>query len=271
MIGSIFKFRLSRSLSRNGLFLLIAGIFIFSGADSEALEVKKFIPPLEETIRLAEGKNVSGDSSGELVFRVKNLYYQIQSAREQLAISREVKGHFDKAVEKSEEKYDAGEEDISQSDITKLKLGLAGTRNDIIELETEIRIAKLSLGKYLGWTIAEDEELAEGKIVPVEFEFKDFGEFIAKMNNPHNTTDGDRKFVLEKAFYKVTEARGKMELAKETRKITRALLVTEVANYDFGIGSSGDLFEALIIYTRVLKGFYQSVFNYNMAVAELYR
>ncbi|NIQ01510.1 MAG: hypothetical protein GWM98_14905, partial [Nitrospinaceae bacterium] len=41
--------------------------------------------------------------------------------------------------------------------------------------------------------------------------------------------------------------------------------------YDFGLGDPGDLFEALIIYTRVLRGYYDSVNHLNMAVAELER
>ena len=53
--------------------------------------------------------------------------------------------------------------------------------------------------------------------------------------------------------------------------MTRALLVSEVANYDFGIGDSGDLFQALIIYTRVLNGYYDSVYNFNLLVAKLDR
>ena len=47
--------------------------------------------------------------------------------------------------------------------------------------------------------------------------------------------------------------------------------MSEVANYDFGIGDAGDLFEALIIYTRVLSGYYDSVYNFNLAVADLNR
>ena len=62
-----------------------------------------------------------------------------------------------------------------------------------------------------------------------------------------------------------------MELAKKNRKMTRALLVSEVANYDFGVGESGDLFQALIIYTRVLSGYYDSVYKYNLSVAILDR
>ena len=79
----------------------------------------------------------------------------------------------------------------------------------------------------------------------------------------------NKKFILKKAFIKVNEAREKMGLAKKIKKITRALLVTEVANYDFGIGDSQNLFEALVIYTRVLKGYYETIYNFNMAVADL--
>ena len=53
--------------------------------------------------------------------------------------------------------------------------------------------------------------------------------------------------------------------------MTRALLVSEVANYDFGVGETGDLFQALIIYTRVLNGYYNSVYKYNLSVAILDR
>ena len=76
---------------------------------------------------------------------------------------------------------------------------------------------------------------------------------------------------MRKSFLKVVEAGKKMELAKKNIKMTRALLVSEVANYDFGIGASGDLFQALIIYTRVLNGYYDSVYKYNLSVAILDR
>ena len=58
-------------------------------------------------------------------------------------------------------------------------------------------------------------------------------------------------------------------MPRKNRKISRALLVSEAANYDFGIGDPGDLFEALIIYTRVLGGYYDAVYNFNVSVAEL--
>ena len=50
---------------------------------------------------------------------------------------------------------------------------------------------------------------------------------------------------------------------------TGALLIAEVANYDFGIGDSQELFEALIVYSRVLSGYLDSIYKHNVAVAEL--
>ncbi|GIS85133.1 MAG: hypothetical protein CM1200mP16_14330 [Nitrospina sp.] len=77
----------------------------------------------------------------EELFKIKKFYYQNQYLAQKLEILNEVKGHFEKAVSKAEEKYDEGEEDISQSDITKLKLGLAGTLNNIYEVETDLQIS----------------------------------------------------------------------------------------------------------------------------------
>ena len=79
----------------------------------------------------------------------------------------------------------------------------------------------------------------------------------------------EKSFALYKAFIKVMESRDKMNLAEKLKKMTRALLVTESSNHDFGIGNSGDLFESLIIYTRVLSGYFETIYNFNMSVVEL--
>jgi hypothetical protein len=67
----------------------------------------------------------------------------------------------------------------------------------------------------------------------------------------------------------VTSSKDKVMLGKKNRKITRALLVAEVANYDFGIGDSKELFEALIMYTRVFSSYLDSIYTLNVSAAEL--
>jgi outer membrane efflux protein len=223
------------------------------------------IPPLNKIIPLAlEVENKGARSKNETLYLVKEKYYRIQYKTNQLGVAEEVKKRFGTAIEKAEERYDEGSSDITQSDITKLKLGLSGSLHDIIELEGEILINKLALAGLTGLDLTSESELEEGKIHPVEFSKKSFEEVFGEKY----------KFALferKKALIEVDQARDNMSLAQSSRKITRALLVTEVANYDFGIGDSGDLFQALIIYTRVLSGYYEAVYKFNITVAALKR
>ena len=222
-----------------------------------------------DEIRSAFPGKESAKSLEQMLFETKKFYYQIQYQKQKLGILKEVKGHFEKAVNKIEEKYDEGEEDISQSEITKLKLGLAGTLNDIYEVETDLQISRLSFSETLDNKYPPNAELLQSRIVPVVFEFDSFFSWLKQQNIPSRA---NKNLVpLRKSFLKVVEARKKMKLARKNRRMTRALLVSEVANYDFGIGASGDLFQALIIYTRVLNGYYDSVYKYNLSVAILDR
>ncbi len=223
------------------------------------------IPSLDKIIPLAIEKNQdSSQTASQITYRVTQSYFQIQYRTNQLGVAKEVEKRFGTALEKAEERYEAGEGDISQSDITKLKLGRTGATHDVIKFESEVHIAKLALAELTGLDLSKESTLEEDTILPVDFPKKSFKEVFGKSHSAS-------QFEHKKAFLKVNEARDQLDLAKGSRKITRALLVTELANYDFGIGSSGDLFQALIIYTRVLSGYYDTVYNFNMAVAELNR
>lgn len=290
--------------------ILIQLVLATSSLAQESPEIRQ-IPPLDETLRMVEEKWTLPPNPGntglregefgslaEAEYQATRYYYQIQLKRDQLSVAKEVKKHFEKAVAKAEEKYDDPESDsdISQSDITKLKLGLAGALNDIVEFESVIDLALLSLEALMGWEFSTEMGMAEESIKPVSFSYTSATEYRSqagseppskgaslklgakdpqkipvpmKTKNPAVAPSGKKEpLVFQKAFIHINKARKKMNLANKTKKITRALLVTEVANYDFGLGSSKDLFQALIIYTRVLKGYYESIYSFNMAVAD---
>ena len=217
-----------------------------------------------------------------MIAATKQYYYELQFKKEQLKVADEVKEYFEKAVSKAEEKFEAGDTGVSQSSLTKLKLGLSGTENDIIKLNSEMYLAKLSLGEMMGWKLTFDSEITDAKISSLDFNFSKFDEYLISLNSQAGGVDGkpgklsatkkddvEENFALRKGFIKVVENRDKMNLANKQKKMTRALLVTESANYDFGIGNGEDLFQALIIYTRVLSGYYESIYNFNMAVVNL--
>ena len=239
------------------------------------------LPDLQKAVEEVRFLYIGEDLSflADKEYQVRKYYYQIQSKTEKLEILKEVKGHFEQAVTKAEEKFDSGEEDVSQSAITKLKLGLAGTLNGIVELESEIKIARLFLALIFKDNYSIDGEMADPDIEPVDFKFNNydkwfkvsglvFGIDLKETTGKHFSSN---ELALKTGYLKAVETRKKLNLARENRKITRALLVSEVANYDFGIGDPEELFEALIIYTRVLSGYYDSVYNFNLAVADLNR
>ena len=253
-------------------------------------------PSLSETIKLALDYNSQRSVDNNflppenVIFLVKKYYYQIQAQVEQLDTAKKVRDHFQKAVDKSEKILEEGEGDVSQFDLTKLKLGLSGVLNDIIGLQHDVQIAKLQLGELIGKELGPDSDIAKIDITPAPFSYDSFNDYLQTKNlSPSsknlegkiNVTVGKAstkislklgkrdKLTLHKAFATAKEAKAKVMLGKKNRKITRALLVAEVANHDFGIGDSQNLFEALIIYTRVLSGYLDSIYTLNVAVAEL--
>ncbi|SVC72956.1 uncharacterized protein METZ01_LOCUS325810, partial [marine metagenome] len=238
---------------------------------------------LQELIELALKHN-SKDSVNEkhlapenVSFLVKKYFYQIETKVEQLATAKEVRGHFQKGIKKSEEVFDSGEGVVSQADITKLKLGLSNTLNDIINLEYELKIARLNLDKLINQELRGANDIKTSDPLPIDFSYTSFGNYLKEKHSTTqknkaigdagiklNKTDGNKessilteenRLLLHKAFLNVKLSKDKVMLGKKNRRITRALLVAEVANYDFGIGDPQDLFEALIIYTRVFSSY----------------
>ena len=249
-------------------------IFLCScqGARVEAMQALNKLPSLEQALRMSETRysseksSTQGISQADAALEVKRNYSLILARREQLEISNEVKGHFEKAVTQAEKKFEEGDEDISQSAITKLKLGLAGTLNDISQFNSDIALAQLRLEKYLGVRWAQGTDISGPKFQPVTFPHKTVGEFLQSVSSGSKIAKESGLYDLREAIIEVNKTREQLNLAGKNRKITRALLVTEAANYDFGIGNEADLFEALIIYTRVLVGYYEAMHAFNVAV-----
>ena len=248
--------------------LLIASLYISMllcgawGSPARAANSYNKLPPLEQL--LERGKVQISGLSSSVVAEIQTQYDLILVRREQLKISREVKGHFEKAIKEAEKKFEKADEEITQSAITKLKLGLAGTLNDIARFESDIALAQLHLERNLGIHWIHPVDLSGSKLHPVDFPYHSLDEF-SKGHSAFSGSTGNR-FALKEAMIMVQKARTQFDLGRKNMKMTRALLVTEVANYDFGIGNEADLFEALMIYTRVLVGYYDAVHEFNISV-----
>jgi hypothetical protein len=269
---------------KNLLFIAMMFFYVQTVEAGDGSSANK-IPSLEETLALALKYNASHSSDkkrgklqnkeeSEIVATVKQLYYDLQCKKERLKVAEEVKGYFEKAASKAEEKFEEGNTAVSQLSLTKLKLGMAGASGDIISLSSDMLASTATLGKMIGRNFGIDSEITDDKIVPLEFKFDKFDDYLNSLFPVESKRDrrnmgAEKSFSLYKAFIKVMESRDKMNLAEKLKKMTRALLVTESSNHDFGIGNSSDLFESLIIYTRVLSGYFETIYNFNMSVVEL--
>lgn len=251
---------------------------------------------LQELIELSLDYNSKNKASKKylppehITFLVKKYFYQIETQVEQLDTEKEVRGHFQKAVEKSKEIFDSGEGDVSQADLTKLKLGLSNTLNNIINLEHDIQIGKLNLGKLINQELRDGNDITVTDPIPIDFPYTSFDGYLKAKNltpeakkiigkasivsneihvEQSTKLTEENRLLLYKAYLDITSSKDKVRLGKKNRKITRALLVSEVANYDFGIGDSQELFEALIMYTHVFSNYLDSIYTLNVSVAEL--
>jgi hypothetical protein len=274
------------------VFLLQTNICFLWAADTKPKEIIS----LQKLIELALDYNLKNKADSKylppenITFLVKKYFYQIETQMEQLGSAKEVRDHFQKAIEKTKEIFDSGEGDVSQADLTKLKLGLSNTLNDIIDLEHGLEIGKLNLGDLVNQELRDDNDIIFTDPIPIDFPYTSFDDFLETRNLnsqskkitgnagiAFNETHGEQsiklteenRLLLYKAFLDVTSSKDKLLLSKKNRKITRALLISEVANYDFGIGDSQELFEALMIYTRIFSSYLDSIYILNVAVAEL--
>jgi hypothetical protein len=274
------------------VFLLQTGVCFLWAVDTKSRATMS----LQNFIELALDYNLKNKADSKylppkkITFLVKKYFYQIETQMEQLVTAKEVRGHFQKAIEKTKVIFDSGEGDVSQSDLTKLKLGLSNTLNNIIDLKHGLQIGKLNLGKLINQEFRDDNDIMLRGPTPIDFPYTNFDDFLkAKKINSQSKKITDKlgivsteihieqsvkltkenRLLLYKAFLDVTASKDKLLLSKMNRKITRALLISEVANYDFGIGDSQELFEALMIYTRIFSSYLDSIYTLNVAVAEL--
>ena len=70
-------------------------------------------------------------------------------------------------------------------------------------------------------------------------------------------------------YYKLKEKEENLDSSQEARKAGRGILLLSLTNFKFGIGTGKDVFEGLSVYARTANEYYEAVFNFNMAVAEL--
>jgi outer membrane protein TolC len=99
---------------------------------------------------------------------VKELYYNLLLSRQVKAVLDEVQEHFTKALETAEQRLEAGEGTVTQQDILRLRIGLAGVTKETFTLERAIVVTKDALMRQLGVSPDTDFDIADTQLAPAE-------------------------------------------------------------------------------------------------------
>jgi outer membrane protein TolC len=74
---------------------------------------------------------------------------------------------------------------------------------------------------------------------------------------------------LKKYYLELKEAENSATATRSAYTNSKKWAVTALANFDFGVGPAKEIFEALQAYARMRAAFFQSLYNYRMAWANL--
>ncbi len=218
----------------------------------------------------SEEKEKNRRNNDKTVYKIKTLYYDLLLAKELIQLADEVKSNFEKAYEKAEKMLESEDPDITLQDVLKLKLGLVGSKDELNRLEHDKKEIIESLKYKLGIPGNKIFEIKSKRLKQEKIDLKKVeGNIDLTLSNKSSFKEKEDIFRITKVFLKINKANDSIKTAREARKVSRGLLVINLANFDFGIGEAKDLFEALFIYMRSVKNYLTKIHEYNIAVAEL--
>jgi outer membrane protein TolC len=115
-----------------------------------------------------------------VVATVKELYYNLVLSRQTKVLLTEVQEHFTKALETAEQRLEAGEATITQQDILKLRIGLAGVTKETYTLERAVAVTKEALLHQLGLGATVDFDIADTTLEPVMLQLRPLDTYLAQ-------------------------------------------------------------------------------------------
>jgi outer membrane protein TolC len=99
---------------------------------------------------------------------IKEFYYSLLFSRQIKDLLDEVHENFTKALETAEERLENQEENITQQDVLKLRIGLAGVSKELLTLERAIAVTHAALKQHLGLSSGMPFDIANTQLKPVE-------------------------------------------------------------------------------------------------------
>jgi outer membrane protein TolC len=115
-----------------------------------------------------------------VVATVKELYYNLLLSRQTRTLLDEIVADFTKAVTTAEQRLEAGDGTVTQQDVLKLRLGLAGVTKETFTLERAVAVTREALMRQLGLPLGGDFDIADTSLEPVEVELRPLDAYLAQ-------------------------------------------------------------------------------------------
>lgn len=99
---------------------------------------------------------------------VKEFYYNLLFSRRIKELLSESQENFTKALETAEERLETQEGNVTQTDVLRLRIGLAGVTKEVFTLERAIEVTRAALQRQLGLSLNAPFDIADSALEPVE-------------------------------------------------------------------------------------------------------
>lgn len=117
----------------------------------------------------------------EVVFAVKELYYGLLISRQVASLLGEVRDNFQKAIDKAQERLDAGDSRVTQADLLKLRVGLAEISKETLKAERGGEVARVALLRAMGLPADAQVDVADTELEPASARLVSLQEYTAQL------------------------------------------------------------------------------------------
>lgn len=179
---------------------------------------------------------------------------------------------------------------LQRPEFKQLKEGLAA-RTALVEAAKANYYPDIFLAGVISWAYADKRDRIDNPYITDRFQHAyggialgmkwhlDFGITGAKvaaeqaqLNRLQSTSSYAEAFIplqIRKAWLEMKEAERVVTVTKEAFQSAKKWGAAALANFDFGIGTAKDVFDAVEIYGKMKADYYQAIYNYKIAKANL--
>jgi outer membrane protein len=150
----------------------------------------EFTQPLYTFGKLTAGRNAAekgleaanakqAESRDEVVVSIKTLYSQVLLSRTIAELLGEVVENFQKAIDEAEKRLEDESSKVTQSDVLKLKIGLAGVAKEVPKARNGAELGRDALARAVGLNASTEFDVTDERLEPLPAKLKTLEEYTA--------------------------------------------------------------------------------------------